>query len=374
MFAMTAPGVEGVLARELKEIGVRVGGSVAGGVSFSGDTADLWRTNLWSRLANRVVVRMDEFHASSFHELERRAKKVEWSKFVSSGTSVRFRVTCRKSRLYHSDAVAERLGAAVERAVGAKSVAAGKEDDEADSAETGQLFIVRISDDICTVSADSSGELLHRRGYRQAIAKAPLRETLAAAVLAGSGWDRASPLIDPLCGSGTIAIEGAMMARGIAPGVARNFAFESWPDHDANSWNEIRERARESALQRSPGRIIASDRDAGAVAATLANAERAGVAADIEASEQPMSAVEFPETPGWLVTNPPYGVRVGESGPLRNLYSQLGKILRDRAPAYSLALLSADRALESQLKLQLREVFRTNNGGIPVRLVVGGIE
>jgi putative N6-adenine-specific DNA methylase len=372
MFAMTAPGVEGILASELREIGVRVGGSVAGGVSFTGDLPDMRRVNLWSRVANRVVVRMDEFHASSFHELERRAKKVEWGRFVSSGSPVRFRVTCRKSRLYHSDAVAERLGAAVERAVGAKAVEAGKEDEEGESVEQGQLFIVRISDDICTISADSSGELLHRRGYRQAIAKAPLRETLAAAMLIGSEWDRKSPLVDPLCGSGTIAIEGAMMARNMAPGVARKFAFELWPDHDAQAWNADLDSARDAALPNAPRPVLASDRDAGAISATLANAERAGVAADIEASERPMSAVEFPDTPGWLVSNPPYGVRVGESGPLRNLYAQLGKILRDRAPGYVLALLSADHALESQLKVDLREVFRTNNGGIPVRLVVGG--
>lgn len=373
LFAMTAPGIEGILAAELARIGVRVGGSVAGGVAFGGDRADLQRVNLWSRVATRVVARVDEFHASSFHELERRAKKVEWARYLSQGGSFRFRVTCRKSRLYHSDAVAQRLAAAAERAVGAKVISSSG-DDEEDAAETGQLFIVRIADDICTISADSSGELLHRRGYRQAVAKAPLRETLAAAILLGSEWDRVSPLVDPMCGSGTIAIEGAMMSRGIAPGVGRKFAFESWPGHDGGSWARLLEEARTAPLPRAAGPIIASDRDAGAVATTIANAERAGVSGDIEVSERPVSAVEFPSTPGWIVSNPPYGLRVGESGPLRNLYSQLGKILRERAGGYLLALLSADRALESQLRLELREVFRTTNGGIPVRLVTGGSE
>jgi putative N6-adenine-specific DNA methylase len=371
LFAMTAPGIEGILAAELVRLGVHPGASVAGGVAFSGDIPDLFRVNLWSRVANRVVVRLDEFHANSFHELERRAKKVEWARFLSPGTTARFRVTCRKSRLYHSDAVAERLAAAAERVAGTPSVMSSGHEDDDDSANSGQLFIVRIANDVCTISADSSGELLHRRGYRQAVAKAPLRETLAAAMLLGAEWDPARPLLDPMCGSGTIGVEAAMMARGMAPGIGRKFAFEDWPSHDAPAWARVLDDARGSVRSRAPGPILASDRDAGAVAAAVANASRAGVRDDIEVSERPLSAVEFPPAPGWIVSNPPYGMRVGESSPLRNLYAQLGNILRGRAKGYLLALLSADRALDAQMGLELREVFRTSNGGIPVRLVTG---
>jgi putative N6-adenine-specific DNA methylase len=369
LFAMTAPGIEGILAAELARLGVRPGASAVGGVAFSGSISDLHRVNLWSRVANRVVVRVDEFHASSFYELERRAKKVDWGRFVESGTKVRFRVTCRKSRLYHSGAVAQRLATAIEKAVGASSVSPSADEEEDDASS--QLFIVRIANDVCTISADSSGELLYRRGYRQQVAKAPLRETLAAAMLYGSKWDCVSPLVDPMCGSGTIAIEAAMMARKSAPGVARRFAFERWPDHDASAWTGLIEEARNLSLPRSPAPILASDRDAGAIAATIGNASRAGVTGDIEVSERSLSAVEFPPPPGWIVSNPPYGARVGESDSLRNLYAQLGNILRDRARGYLLALLSADRALEGQLRLDLAEVFRTSNGGIPVRLVKG---
>ena len=223
---------------------------------------------------------------------------------------------------------------------------------------------------MCSISADSSGELLHRRGYRQAVAKAPLRETLAAAMLVGSGWDRKSPLVDPMCGSGTIAIEGALMARNIAPGVRRKFAFEMWPDHDAKSWKAMIDEAVGGQLDRSPARIIASDRDAGAVTASIANATRAHVLEDIEIENRTISDVEFPPENGWIVSNPPYGLRVGESGPLRNLYASLGGIVRKRAPGYVLALLSADKSLESRLEMDLKEVFRTSNGGIPVRLVM----
>ena len=367
-FAITAPGIEEILGAELKQLGLRAGKRIPGGVEFRGSIADMRRANLWSRTANRIVMRVDEFHASSFHELERRAKKIEWGKFLVPGAAVRFRVTCRKSRLYHSDAVAERLQKAVTRAIGA-SVAPDVDDDESDS--EAQLFIVRLSDDICTISIDSSGQLLHRRGYRQAIAKAPLRETIAAAMLLGSKWDMQSPLVDPMCGSGTIAIEGAMIARRIAPGISRRFAFEKWPGHDEAAWKLATDEAKRDEVAKAPGPIIASDRDAGAVTAATSNAERAGVSGDIEVSERAISAVEFPDTPGWIVTNPPYGLRVGESGPLRNLYSQMGKLLRGPANGYLLALLSADRELDAQLRLDLEEVFRTTNGGIPVRLVIG---
>ena len=366
VFAMTAPGIETILERELFAMGINRGETTSGGVSFNGKIEHVMRANLWSRVANRVIVRVDEFHASTFHELERRAKKIEWSRFISSAQTVRFRVTCRKSKLYHSDAVAERLGKAIAAAVGAKVESDADEESESES----QLFIVRIVDDECTISIDSSGALLHRRGYRQAVAKAPLRETLAAAMLYGSGWDMTSPLVDPMCGSGTIAIEGAMMARKMAPGINRSFAFEQWPDHDSTAWHAITEKARADALPKAPGPIIASDRDTGAASAASDNAERAGVTADIDLSIRAISAAEFPDAPGWVISNPPYGLRVGESDQLRNLYAQIGKVVRERAKGYKLALLSADQALEAQLRLDLEEVFRTSNGGIPVRLVV----
>ena len=366
--AITSPGIEGILQKELKDLGIRTTKKIPGGIEAKGKIEDLWKANLWSRTASRIIVRLDEFHASSFYELERRAKKVEWGRYVARGAPVRFRVTCRKSRLYHSDAVAERLEKAVAQQLDAR-IANRDADEESDS--DAQLFIVRLADDVCTISADSSGDLLHRRGYRQAVAKAPLRETLAAAMLIGSGWDPHSPLVDPMCGSGTIAIEGAMMSRKIAPGARRTFAFQRWPGYESDKWNSLVGEAKSGEAASAAEPIIASDRDAGAIAAARSNAERAGVLSDIQIDERPLSAVEFPAAPGWLVTNPPYGLRVGESAPLRDLYARLGKILAGKASGYVAALLSADRKLETQLKLDLQEVFRTTNGGIPVRLVTG---
>jgi putative N6-adenine-specific DNA methylase len=351
------------VSSELDSLSMR-GQTIAGGVELDGGLTEMFAANLWLRAASRVLVDAATFHASSFHELERRANQVPWENWIPRGGGARFRVTCRKSRLYHSDAVAERLGnAAVKRA---NAVLA--DDDE------GQLFVVRIFRDDCTIRADSSGELLHRRGYRQALAKAPLRETLAAAMLLASEWDASSPLVDPFCGSGTIPIEGAMIARRIAPGITRSFAFERWPAHDSAKWTAVKDIARESALSSSPATIVASDRDEGAVRATMENAERAGVAADIDASVRAVSAIEVSTPSGWVVTNPPYGVRVGERAGLRNLYAGFGKALKRSASGYRLAILSADRELDSQLGIDLEELLRTTNGGIPVRLLAGTVE
>jgi putative N6-adenine-specific DNA methylase len=382
LFAVSAPGLEPIVASELGALGLRPGEPEPGGVAFAGATADVWRANLWLRTAGRVVVRLAEFRATAFYELERHARRIPWEQFVAPGRPVRFRVTCRKSRLYHSDAVAERFVAAVAHRLGGESpalvggsTAEGGEGDEEgeEGAEEAQLFIVRLLHDQCTVSVDSSGALLHRRGYRQAVAKAPLRETLAAAMLMASGWRGDAPLLDPMCGSGTLAIEGALLARGRAPGVGRSFAFMRWPGFDEGAWSELVERARQGVRTGSIAPIQASDRDAGATAAALANAARAGVAGDIEITTRALSAIEPPPGAGWVVTNPPYGVRVGEADRVRNLYAQLGKVVRAECPGWTLALLTADRAMERQVGVPLHEALRTVNGGIPVRLAVGKV-
>ena len=187
----------------------------------------------------------------------------------------------------------------------------------------------------------------------------------------GSGWVPASPLLDPLCGSGTIPIEGALLGRRIAPGLHRCFAFMEWPEFDADLWSQLIEDARSVMLPAVPAPIQASDRDRGAIEAARTNAERAGVAADIEFRSVALSAVVPSAGPGWLVTNPPYGVRIGERDRLRNLYAQLGHFARHMGGGWTVALLSADPQLERQVGIPFHEVLRTRNGGIPVRLVRG---
>ena len=381
LFAVATPGIEAITAAELRALGVAEPVVEPGGVAFTGTLDDVYRANLWLRTASRVVIRVASFHASEFHELERRAKRVPWDRYIGVPARVRFRVTCRKSRLYHSDAVAERLAKSIEQThglVGGFSMAGAEEsatDEAAHEEAGGQLFIVRIVHDEVTISADSSGDLLHRRGYRQAVLRAPLRETIAAAMLIGSGWQPELPLADPMCGSGTIAIEGALMARGMAPGIdhvqrrSRRFAFMNWAGFDDHAWDDRVAAALDAVRPSAPAPIVASDRDAGAIVASRANAERAGVAENIDIRQAAVSALELPKGLGMIVSNPPYGVRVGETAPLRNLYAQLGKVVRDRAHGWTLALLTADRALERQVGVRFDEVFRVSNGGIPVRLV-----
>lgn len=380
IFAITAPGVDALCAAELRALGIAATPE-PGGVAWEGAMDDLHRANLWLRTASRVVVRAAAFRARSFIELERHGKKVPWERWVTPGRRVRVRVTSKKSKLYHEGAIAERLLNFIDDRVGGIGTAVavkGAEDEDVQAGDE-QLFIVRVLRDEFTISADSSGALLHFRGYRQALARAPLRETLGAAMLLAAGWRGDTPLLDPMCGSGTLPIEAALIARKIAPGLAsaarepRPFAFTAWPGHDADGWNRAVAGARDAIVSSPPVPIFGSDRDAGAIEAARANAARAGVADDIAFDQRPVSAIEPPPGPGLLVANPPYGVRVGETDALRSLYAAVGKTARAKAPGWTLALLSADRKLEGQVGLPFAERFRTSNGGIPVRLVTAEV-
>ena len=368
IFAVAAPGLETITARELGILGI-AGAAGAGGVSFTAARSALYRANLHSRTASRFLVRAGEFYAAAFSELRKKAAKVTWEEYLRPGQPVAIKVTCHKSKLYHSDAVAERVAGAIADRLGAPPVVqAGSEEAETPLA---QLVLVRLLRDQCTISLDSSGALLHQRGYRLASAKAPLRETLAAGMLLAAGWDNTAPLLDPFCGSGTIAIEAALLAGRLAPGRNRRFAFMDWPDYDAELWEQLLAAAQAEAEQAGPPAIIqASDRDAGAVAAAQENAARAGVAGAIEITQRAVSAIAPPAGPGWVVTNPPYGVRLAEHGDLRNLYAQFGNTLRARCPGWQVAFLSADPRLQRSTGLAFDEARAVPlvNGGLRVIL------
>jgi putative N6-adenine-specific DNA methylase len=382
-FAVTAPGLEPLAADELRTVLGPLGGGAPvpepGGVAFDASPEALYAANLWLRTASRVTVRLAEFTAESFRDLERFARRVPWETVVDRDRPLRLRVTCRKSRLYHSDAVAERVADAVAHRVGGDGAfdTAGAEgdDDGTDTDDRAQLLVVRFLHDRCTISADSSGALLHRRGYRQAVGKAPLRETLAAALLLGSGYDGSGPLVDPLCGSGTIPIEAALIARRLAPGRQRRFAFERWPGFDREAWDALRADADARARTHAPHPVLGSDRDAGAVRGAMDNAARAGVGDDVTFAAEPLSAAPVPDGrgPGWLVANPPYGKRVGESDALRDLWARLGQFARVRCPGWQIAVLSPDPVLGRQLALPVRPVLRTTNGGLPVHVLAGTV-
>jgi putative N6-adenine-specific DNA methylase len=383
LFAVTAPGLAPVAALELVQLGLlppnrsgASGGQVEpGGVAFRGGIDEIYRANLHLRTASRVLARLGSFNAAAFSELRKKAGRLPWENFLQPGNPISLRATSHKSRLYHSGAVAERVLGAVSDRLGHPVHLENAGDDEDETGEPGlppQLVVVRIERDLCTISIDTSGELLHRRGYRLQTAKAPLRETLAAGMILASGWRSPAPFLDPFCGSGTLAIEAALLAGGAAPGVMRQFAFSQWPGYDAPLWNRLLEEAK-AARRVAQGPIQASDRDAGAVEAARANAERAGVLAEIDFSTRAVSSIEPPPGPGWVVTNPPYGVRVSTSKDLRNLYARFGAVLRQKCPDWHAAVLSSDRRLLEQTHLAFKNELTLVNGGVRVHLALGEV-
>ena len=373
-FAITAPGLAPLVAAELSALGIAPLETSDAGVAFSASRRDVARANMWLRIASRVIVRVDSFEATDFATLEKRAKAVPWADYLRPGAHVQLKVTCRKSRLYHSDAVAERVGRAIEAKIAASRVELRASDEERDGLDGDvlppQLILVRFDRDKCTISADSSGELLSRRGWRQAIAKAPLRETLAATLITASNWDKQSPLVDFFAGSGTIAIEAALRARNLAPGIARKFSLESWPGTHSGLLSQIRKEAHSLATGKARVPIIASDRDAGACAAALSNAERAGVEKDIEIVQRAVSATDLAAIGerGFVVTNPPYGVRASPGNDLRSLYQRVGDVVRAGGRGWHITMLAAERALVAQTKLGTSMLIRTTNGGLPVTI------
>jgi putative N6-adenine-specific DNA methylase len=383
LFAVCAPGLEPFTALELDQLDLK--GShpppqsenfpaekepqyESGGVEFQGSLHDVYRANLYLRTASRVLVRLGEFYASAFPELRRKASRLLWENYLAPERPIALRVTCQKSRLYHEAAVAERMAGAIADRLG-NSPAVQKYRKDSGTGPP-QLIVVRLMDNLCTISIDSSGALLHRRGYRLATAKAPLRETLASAMVMASGWNMISPFLDPFCGSGTIPIEAALLARRVPPGYSRRFAFMDWPHFDSKSWDELLAHAGKAIASDIPN-IIASDRDAGAIQAAQANAERAGVADCIEFSRRAISAIDPPPAPGWVVTNPPYGVRLKKANDLRNLYAQLGKVLRTRCPGWRATILCDRVQLIRSTGLEFDRGIFVMNGGLKVRLLKG---
>ena len=364
-FAVAAPGTEPLVAGELRALGIEGLRREAGGVAWRGTTRQLYTANVWSRLASRVLVGAGGFRAVSLPQLEAEAARLEWGSWIGPGVRPVLRVHASSgSPLFHTGAIAERIA----------RVAGGTDDPDAPE----QLVVVRVRGERVEISVDSSGEHLHRRGWRLATAKAPLRETLAAALLVAGGWRPGDALVDPFCGSGPIVVEAALASLGLAPGRDRAFAFSRWPAFEPGTWASVRagvldaERRAEDVVT-AP--LWGSDRDDGAVAAARANAERAGVGHAVTFTCAAVSDAVAPDgaaAPGWLVANPPYGGRVGD-GDLRNLYARFGDVARTRFAGWGVALLVADARLAAHTGLPGRVVLRTANGGIGVVVWATGV-
>ncbi len=343
------PGLEAVTSAELAALGLDRLKTEKGAVSCRPTVRQLYAANVSLRTATRVLVRVAAFSARGFAELERKVQAIDWGRWIGPEVRPVFRVTSHSSTLWHQGAIEQRVAAAVPRSPGA------------DAPE--QLVVVRATHDKFVVSIDASGRPLHERGWRQETAKAPLRESVAAGLLLASGWDRVTPLVDPFCGSGTIPIEAALLASGAAPGRARRFAFQDWPCFQPGTWGSVKGEADGRAGGATPP-IVASDRDAGAIEAARANAERAGVVDAIEFRVAAISDLRSPgEIPGWLITNLPWGGRTSTGKDLRNLYASLGNTVRAHLPLWRLGILVADRDLARQVGPDLESRLALEPGG-----------
>jgi putative N6-adenine-specific DNA methylase len=332
IFLATAPGLEPVLLAEVLSRKFKGGKAVPGGVVTKGGWPEVWRANLEIRGATRILARVGAFRVVHLADLENRAGALPWRDVLRPDTAFRVETTCRTSRIYHSGAASERI----ERAIAARLGAPPSSDAEV-------TIAARIENDLCTLSVDTSGELLHKRGFKEAVAKAPMRETLAALFLRQCGFTGSEPVVDPMCGSGTFVIEAAEIASGLQPGRARSFAFEKLATFDAAAWERLRG-------PRSVGtptvRFYGRDRDAGAIVASRANADRAGVAHVTEFEKQTVSDLAAPPgSPGLVIVNPPYGDRIGEKKRLAVLYRALGQALKTRFRDWRVGLVTSEAAL-----------------------------
>lgn len=353
-FMVAAPGLEQVLAEEAREKGFDKVRVVPGGVEVVGERVALWRANLEMRGAARILLRLGSFRAFHLAQLDKRARKFPWGDVLRADVPLRVEVSTRKSKIYHARAAQQRVEQALREEFGAVI-----------AKEAALVLKVRIDDNLVTLSIDASGEALHKRGFKAAVGKAPMRENLAALFLRSAGFDGQGPVVDPMCGSGTFPIEAAGIAAKMQPGRERSFAFEQFAGFDQSAFDAMRR-----AGARAPeARFYGYDRDQGAVRNATANAERAGVADWARFACQPVSALTPPEGPkGLVIANPPYGGRIGNRKMLFALYGSFGQVLRERFKGWRAAIVTSDPGLAKAMDLGLEAGAPVSHGGIRVQL------
>jgi 23S rRNA G2445 N2-methylase RlmL len=362
LFATAAKGTEPALRDELRELRLRGVRADRGGVHFEGDRSDAARACLWSRVAGRILLEVTRFEARDGEALYEGVHAIDWSEWMTAHTTLAVRATCRSSQLTHSQFIAQKTKDAIvdrlrERLGARPSV-------DRDDPDVG--VAVHLARDAATVYLDVGGASLHERGWRARAGAAPLRENLAAAAVRLSGWDRKRPLLDPMCGAGTIAIEAASWGLRIAPGLSRErFGFERWASHDDYGRaivRELREHARDARLREGPP-VYASDIDEEAVARTVENARDAGVDLVVERRDVRSLAPLAPA--GTIVTNPPYGERLEAE---LDLYAGLARSLRSLR-GHTVAVLAGAPAIERAMGRPDRW-WLLFNGAIECRLLV----
>lgn len=356
IFLVTVPGMESTLCQEAETLGFPAPNAVPGGVSFQGGWQDVWRANLLLRGATRVLARIGSFRAFHLAQLDKRARKFPWGDTLRAEIPVKVDVTTKASKIYHAKAAAQRIETALKEEAGITI------DPDADI-----VLKVRIDDNLCTFSLDTSGAALHIRGHKEAINKAPMRENLAALFLRNCGYDGTEPVVDPMCGSGTFVIEAAEIAAGLAPGRTRSFAFENLASFDQTAWHEMK--AAQSARVPTP-RFYGSDRDAGAIRMSMANATRAGIIDYCDFATHAISDLVPPNGPkGLVIVNPPYGGRIGNKNLLFAVYGALGKTLLSGFAGWRVGVITSEPGLAKATGLPFQKnPIKVSHGGMGVAL------
>lgn len=357
IFLTATPGLERALHAEALENGFTDAQITQGGVTFTGTWPDVWRANLVMRGASRVLARVGDFMAFHLAQLDKRARKFPWGDVLRTDVPVRVEVaTNRKSKIYHAGAATQRFETAL------------KANGYQISADATLVLKVRIDDNRVTISIDTSGDSLHKRGHKEAVSKAPMRETLASLFLRECGYTGTEPLLDPMCGSGTFLIEAAEIAAGLHPGRTRHFAFEQLASFDADAWQDLRQMG-DIAHPTGP-RFYGSDRDAGAIRMATANAERAGVGDLIQLENHDVKDLQRPDGPaGLVICNPPYGERIGNPKLLFGLYANLGQVLQEHFKGWRVGIITSDAGLAKATGLPFKpKGAPVPHGGIKVWL------
>jgi len=366
-FATCGRGIEPVLADELRALAALDVEPGRGGVHFAGDQALLYRANLWLRTAIRVLRPVLEAAVTSPDELYDAVRSVDWSGYLTPDHTLAVDCNVRDSRITHSKYAALKTKDAIcdqflERCGGRPSV-------DVDEPMVGlNLHVYR---DQAVLSLDSSGESLHKRGYRPVLTKAPLNEALAAALILLTGWRGENAFADPLCGSGTLPIEATWIAIRRPPGLTRRrFGFQGWMDFDIRLWTEIRDEARQGVRKQLPAPVVGSDIRRDAIAFSQGNARAAGVGHLIQFELKDVRDFRPPAgPPGTILCNPPYGERIGEEKELRGLYGTLGEVFRQHCAGWTAYVFTGNLGLAKHIGLPSVEQVPLFNGKIPCRLL-----
>ena len=347
-FEIIAPchfGLESVLKREIYDLGYEITKVEDGRVTFEGDAEAICRANIFLRTAERVLLKAGEFQALTFEELFEGIRAIPWEQYIpKDGKFWVTKASSIKSRLFSSSDIQSIVKKAmVERL---KEHYHTTWFEESGASYPLRIFLLK---DRVTAAFDTTGESLHKRGYRTLVGKAPISETLAAALLLLTPWNRERILVDPFCGSGTFPIEAAMMAAKIAPGMNRSFTAQAWTEQiDRNLWRELRTEARELMEPELSVDIQGYDLDGSIVAAARENAKRAGVDHLIHFQQRPVSALNHPKKYGFLIANPPYGERLEEKEALKELYRALGQAM-ERLDCWSTYLITSYEDAQRQI-------------------------